>query len=80
MTAEQILDTDFLGMRHRLLDLAASLDRAGRAERADALPADARWINIKDALTVLLEERTDLTERVQMIFSDPYKSDWRDPQ
>ena len=31
MTAEQILDADFLGVRHRLLDLAASLDRAGRA-------------------------------------------------
>lgn len=80
MTAEQILDTDFLGMRHRLLDLAASLDRAGRAPGADALAADARWINIKDALTILLEERTDLAERVQMLFSDPYKSDWRDQQ
>ena len=33
------------------------------------------WV---DALTILLEERTDLAERVQMLFSDPYKSDWRD--
>lgn len=80
MTAEQILDAEFLGMRHRLLDLAASLDRAGRGDNADTLPADARWVKIKDAFTLLLEERTDLAERVQMLFSDPYKSDWRDQQ
>lgn len=80
MTAEQILDADFLGMRHRLLDLAASLDRAGRAEGADALAADERWVRIKDAFTILLEERTDLAERVQMLFSDPYQNDWRDPE
>ena len=80
MTAEQILDADFLGVRHRLLDLAASLDRAARADGADALPADARWIMIKDALALLLEERTDLAERVQILFSDPYNNDWQKQQ
>jgi len=80
MTAEQILETEFLGVRHRLLDLAASLDRAGRAEGAEALHADARWSSIKDALVVLTEDRTDRAERVQMLFSDPYRSDWRTPR
>ncbi len=79
-TASDVLNEDFLTIRHRLLDIAASLDRIDRATGADQTRADPRLTHIRSALAVLSEPDHDPTraERVQMIFSRSYKPNWRE--
>lgn len=64
-------------MRCRLIDLAASLDRIERGERSMEVAGDARLGQIKQALAVLAGSGPEWTEKVQMLFSDPYVSEWR---
>jgi hypothetical protein len=78
MTAEQILDREFLELRAKLLELAASLDRLARAE--GTLANDPRLDGLRDALQILLDadaQRADRAEQIQLIFSRPYDPDWR---
>lgn len=77
MTARDLFDRDFLEMRHRLLDLAAALDRIERGDDAAAVRRDARWTQLQQAVTVLLDDRPDRAERVQMVFSLPFDPAWR---
>ena len=77
MTARAVLDQDFLATRHRILDIAASLDRLDRADRADEIADDPRRRNILEALRLLTEPVADRAERVQLVFSDSYDDSWR---
>jgi hypothetical protein len=77
MDAKACLDREFLEMRCRLIDLAASLDRIERANGSGVLAGDSRTAGIREALAVLARGGLDRTEQVQRIFSDPYQSDWR---
>jgi hypothetical protein len=74
-TAPQILDREYLAIRSRLIDLAAALDRIDRAEGTVA--ADPRLEKIHRSLDVLSGDAADRAERVQVVFSLPYKADWR---
>ena len=73
----EVLDTEFLLLRHRILDVAAGLDRVERAEDAASALDDPRMQFIKNALSVLQERRADRAERIQMVFSREYDPDWQ---
>jgi hypothetical protein len=78
MSAEQILDREFLELRAKLLELAASFDRLARAE--GTVSVDPRLERLRSALQMLLDadaQRTDRAEQIQLIFSRPYDPDWR---
>ncbi len=77
MTAKAVLDQDFLAIRHRILDIAASLDRLDRADRVDEIADDPRRRSIQDAIRLLTEPAADRAARVQLVFSDPYDESWR---
>jgi hypothetical protein len=74
MTARQIFDREFLELRAKVLELAASLDRLDRAEGDTA--DDPRRRKLDEALRLLLAPAEDRAERVQMIFSREYEPDW----
>ena len=75
-TAAEVLDREFLGIRARILDLAAALDRIDRAGTMAA--GDLRMARIVKGLEVLLgPSGADRAERVQQAFSLPYQANWR---
>ena len=75
--AADVLDAQFLEMRHRVLSLAADFDRLGLAEDAASLRADPRFAQLQRAIGLLCEDGVDRAERVQMVFSDKYDAGWR---
>lgn len=74
MSAQQVLDREFLEVRARILKIAATLDRIDRSEgpAADA----ARMEQIRKGLHILLSDAPDRARQVQMLFSLPYRNDW----
>lgn len=62
----QLLDLQFIDARHRLIDLAAFLDRMDRHEGE----ADHRLVALKKALPLLVEDRPDRARAVLEAFSD----------
>jgi hypothetical protein len=75
-TATAVFDQEFLPVRAKLLEVAAALDRFGRAEGSAA--NDPRWQKIRAAISMLLESHDDRAEQLQLIFSRPYDDDWRE--
>jgi hypothetical protein len=67
MTRQQVLDQYFMDARHKLIDLAAFLDRV---ERADG-DADFRLEAFREAVKKLEDKGHDRAEAVLMVFSDP---------
>ncbi len=67
MNRQQILDLYFLDARHRLIELAAFLDRVERAEGKD----DFRLKNFRAALTSLNGKKKNKAKAVLLAFSDP---------
>ena len=72
----EMLNREFLGIRSRLIDLAASLDRIDRAEGAAA--DDQRFDRIRRSLEILSRPEGNRAERLQQLFSLPYEHDWMD--
>lgn len=66
MTRQQILDLYFLDARHKLIELAAFLDRVERATGKD----DFRLKAFRTALTEISGGKKQKAKRVQLIFSD----------
>ncbi len=64
---KQLLDLQFIDARHKLLDLAAFLDRMDRAAGDD----DFRLAALRSALPVLLESRGDRARAILEAMSDP---------
>jgi hypothetical protein len=77
-SVSKILEDDFLGIRCRLIELAAALDRIDRAEGAPA--DDPRIAQVRRSLEILADDAPGRTERVQMEFSLPHNENWRPPQ
>ena len=63
---KDILDLQFIDARHKLIDVAAFLDRIDRHPGDD----DYRIAALKAALPLLLEERPDRARAVLEAFSD----------
>jgi hypothetical protein len=69
-----MLDHEFLGIRSRLIDLAATLDRIDRAEGQPA--DDPRCDRIRRSLEILNLRQSNRAEQLQQVFSLPYDPDW----
>ncbi len=67
MTRQQILDLYFLDARHKLIELAAFLDRVERATGKD----DYRLKSFRAALAKLDGKKKDRAKNVLLAFSDP---------
>jgi hypothetical protein len=65
--APQPLDREFLGIRCRLIELAAALDRIDRA--GSCVADDPRMAQIRRSLELLAGNASDRAEQVQMVFS-----------
>ena len=74
-TALEVFNCEFLTMRCRLLDLAAAIDRVGRADGQVA--DDPRWQQLQQAIGVITSPDGNRAERVQMTFSLPYVENWQ---
>ncbi|MBN1396256.1 MAG: hypothetical protein JW959_14630 [Pirellulales bacterium] len=70
LSADVALEREFLGIRCRLIDLAASLDRIDRS--AGGPPDDPRLAQIRRGLEIIASDGPDRAERVQLEFSLPY--------
>jgi hypothetical protein len=75
MTAQQVLNREFLELRAKVLELAASFDRLERYE--GDVSADPRLAKIYEGLDVLKSPRADRAEQIQLLFSRAYKDDWQ---
>lgn len=67
MTREEILDLDFVEARHKLIDIAAFLDRVARSEGED----DFRMEAFHSALAEVCKREPYAAKRVLLTFSDP---------
>jgi hypothetical protein len=67
MTRQQILDLYFLDARHKLIELAAFLDRVERADGKD----DFRLKAFRAALDELTNGKKQKAKNVLLSFSDP---------
>jgi hypothetical protein len=67
MTRQQVLDLYFLDARHKLIELAAFLDRVERADGKD----DFRLTNFRAALGELTSRKKQKAKNVLLKFSDP---------
>jgi hypothetical protein len=74
MSAQQVLDREFLEIRARILELGASFDRLFRAE--GSVSRDPRMQQLEAAIRTVLDSGNDRAERIQMIFSRTYRDDW----
>ncbi|HSY74536.1 MAG TPA: hypothetical protein VK810_03620 [Dongiaceae bacterium] len=67
MTKQQVLDLYFLDARHKLIELAAFLDRVERANGKE----DFRLKSFRAALTKLDGKKKNKAKSVLLAFSDP---------
>ena len=67
MTKQQVLDLYFLDARHKLIEIAAFLDRVERASGN----GDFRQKSFRAALTKLDGKRKNKAKTVLLTFSDP---------
>ena len=74
--SQTILEREFLPVRAKILEIAASLDRMERAE-GDAT-IDPRWQQLRSGIDLLLQKKGDRAEHIQMLFSLPFDAQWRD--
>lgn len=72
----EILEAEFLPMRAKILEIAASLDRIERAEGDFTnLP---QWKQIQSALQIVISQSENRAEQLQLHFSRTYDESWRD--
>ena len=75
LSANEVLDREFLAARAKLIELAAILDRIDRAEGDPG--DDSRLAQFRRSLELLATGGTDRAERIQAIFSLPYDDAWQ---
>ena len=71
-----VLEREFLPMRAKILQLAASLDRIQRSD--DEPTFDDRYDLLQKGLRILSESEEGRAERVQLLFSRPYDAKWNE--
>jgi hypothetical protein len=75
LDAPEILNREFIEVRHRLIQVAATLDRLARAEGEVA--GDPRLALVQEALDILKSTAADRAEQIQILFSRPYDEQWQ---
>jgi hypothetical protein len=76
--ATEVLDRDFLEMRCKVLEIAASLDRIDRAPARHGEHPDPRLGQLRQALDALIEPGPGRAETIQRIFSLEFDPGWRE--
>jgi hypothetical protein len=76
LNAAATLEREFLTIRAKILEIAASLDRLDRAD-GDAA-GDPRMAQIRTGIETLLSRDEGRAETVQQVFSLPYVEEWRE--
>jgi len=74
--SNDVFEQEFLPVRAKLLEVAASLDRLDRA--GGLLAAETRRMQVQAAIQVLMRPDDDRAEQIQLIFSRPYEDGWRE--
>ena len=74
MDSNQIFSREFLEIRAKILEIAASMDRL---DRADGDCNDARKELIEQGLQILASDKSEKAVAVQMLFSRDYEKEWR---
>jgi len=75
-TGCQVLDQEYLPVRAKLLEIAATLDRIDRA--GGTSDEDIRVALIRQSIATLLRPDDDRAEQIQLLFSLPYDDDWQE--
>ena len=75
MPAPDVLDREFLEIRAKSLEVAASFDRIDRGE--GSVEGDPRMALYREALETLLSDQPNRAEQIQQIFSRQYEESWR---
>lgn len=75
MPAADVLDREFLEIRAKILEVAASLDRLDRGD--GEVRSDNRFQQLSQGIDILKESEAGRAERVQTLFSLPYDPQWR---
>lgn len=75
MPAGKVLDREFLELRAKILELAASFDRLDRGD--GSVGSDPRMKLIEKGLQILQLSGPGRAEKLQMLFSRDYSADWR---
>ena len=75
MPAADVLEREFLELRAKILQLAASFDRLDRGE--GSATDDPRMRLLHQGLDILKEEEEGRAERFQRLFSREYSDEWR---
>jgi hypothetical protein len=76
MAAPDVLDREFLEIRAKILELAASFDRLDRGDGSVA--GDPRMTLVQNALQILQRDAADRAEEIQLLFSREYDENWRE--
>lgn len=76
LDAPEILNREFIEVRHRLIQVAATLDRLVRAD--GSVSGDPRLALVQEALDILKSDAADRAEQIQILFSRPYDDQWQD--
>jgi hypothetical protein len=75
LDAPEVLNREFLEIRARLLQIAASLDRLDRS--SGSVEDDERLAMIGQALAILSGPNALRAEQIQLVFSRPYAANWQ---
>ena len=71
MKAEDALECYFLELRHKLIDIAAGLDRIQRCSGGEEALGDYRIAALREAAKEIQSAELGRTERMHLVFSDP---------
>ena len=79
MNSQQVLDREYLEIRGKILEVAASLDRLERA--AGDVAQDPRMALIHQGLQITLQpndaQGDSRAKQIQLLFSREYADSWR---
>ena len=78
-TSQQVLERHYLEIRCGLLDLAAAFDRLERSDGFSQTASDPRLDKVHEALQILSSSGDDRAERIQLLLSDSYIPNWKQP-
>ena len=76
MTSGEVLDREYLEIRAKILQLAASFDRLDRADGDVA--SDDRSDLISKGLEILQSSDNNRAEQIQLLFSREFEDAWRE--
>jgi hypothetical protein len=76
MNSKQILDREFLELRAKILQIAASLDRIDRAE--GSVDDDPKMERLRTAISILTSDDTGRAAHIQLHFSRDYDDSWQE--